>query len=818
MALPMKPLPIALAVLLAGSACASSPRATHAIGGDTLGLEKPRLPTGVRLDPAGTQYDLRVAMPLTMVLAPGGRSLVISSAGYRQPGLDVVDRGTGAITQSLPQAAAFLGLAFAPDGGALFASGANQDVVYRYAWANERASLADSIVLAAKPPDSAGTRYPAGLAVSPDGTRLYVAENVADSLAMIDLRGKRILRRLPTGHLPYAVAAAPDGRLYVSNWGEETVSVFRDSAGTLYDRGRILVGRHPSALFLNHDGTRLFVACASTDRVAVVDTRRRHVETELLDPPLGGPTEGSTPNALALSSDETRLFAAEADANSVAVFDLLPETSNVAGARGNDRLAGRIPVGWYPTALLIAGDTLLVVNGKGRGTVANPAGPQPIVSAEHKRTAEAQYTLALLKGTLMMVPVARAAGDELAALTTRVTRANGWDQTAVTQHYPPIAHVIYIIKENRTYDQVLGDERQGDGDTALVFFGRSVTPNIHALAERFGLYDRFFVNAEVSAQGHDWSTAAYVTDYREKTTPSNYAEKRNANDESAEGEDAAEPANGYLWNLAQRAGISYRNYGEFLDPDKERPGYYTTGKPYLASHSHPTFPNFDMKIPDQHRADLWLGEFADLVNQRKLPALETIWLPRDHTAGGRPGFNTPRAMAADNDLALGRIVEALSHSDYWRSTVIFVLEDDAQNGPDHVDSHRAPVLVISPWARGGAIHRFTNTTDVLKTIEELLHLKSMSQFDRYGRALRDVWRDRPDLTPYTVIRPSIDLAEVNPDTGRQARASTGFNLEVADAIDDDAFNRVLWTIEKGEGTPYPGPQQADALTLGLGSR
>jgi DNA-binding beta-propeller fold protein YncE len=814
----MKQRSTALAVLAACSACAPSPKPTRAIGGDTLGLEKPRLPTGVRLDPAGTQYDLRAAMPLAMVLAPGGRALVISSAGYRAPGLDVIDRRTGAITQSLPQTAAFLGLAFSPDGGTLFASGANQDVVYRYTWANDRAALADSIVLAAKAPDSAGTRYPAGLAVSPDGSRLYVAENVADSLALIDLGGKRILQRLSTGHLPYAVAAAPDGLLYVSNWGEETVSVFRDSAGTLYDRGRIVVGRHPSALLLNHDGSRLFVACASTDRVAVVDTRRRHVVTELLDPPLGGPAEGSTPNALALSGDGTRLFVAEADNNAVAVFDLLPETSNVPGAHGDDRLTGRIPAGWYPTAVLAAGDTLLVGNGKGRGTVANPQGPQPIVAAEHRGMAEAQYTLSLLRGTLTVAPVARAAGDELAALTTRVTRVNGWDQAAAGRHYPPIEHVIYIIRENRTYDQVLGDLRQGDGDTTLVFFGRNVTPNAHALAERFGLYDRFFVNAEVSNQGHDWSTAAYVTDYREKTTPPDYANVRQARNESDEGEDAAEPANGHLWNLAQRAGISYRNYGEFLDPDKDRPGRYTTDKPYLASHSHPMYPSFDMKIPDQHRADVWLEDFAGYVRQGNLPALETLHLPRDHTAGGRPGFNTPRAMAADNDLALGRMVEAVSHSAYWRSTVIFVLEDDAQSGPDHVDSHRSPILVISPWARSGTIHRFANTTDVLKTIEELLHLESMSQFDHYGRALRDVWRDRPDLTPYTVIPAAVDIAETNPDTGKQARASARFNLEVADAIDDEAFNRVLWSMEKGERTPYPGPRQADALTLGLGSR
>ena len=319
-------------------------------------------------------------MPFGMVLAPGGRSVVISSAGYREPGLDVIDRATGTITQSLLQDAAFLGLAFSADGQTLYASGAEQDVVYVYRWAEDRATLADSIVLAIKDPKAHETRYPAGLALSPDGRRLYVAEHLADSLAVVDLASKRVVYRLPTEHLPYAVAASADGAIYVSNWAAPTVSVFRDSAGAVSERGRIVVGRHPSALLLNHDGSRLFVACASTDRVAVVDTRQRHVVTELLDPPPAGPDQGSTPNALALSGDESRLFVAEADANAVAVFDLLPETSNVASARGDDRLAGRIPVGWYPTAVLAAGDTLLVAQRQRAGHRGQSRGPQPLVS------------------------------------------------------------------------------------------------------------------------------------------------------------------------------------------------------------------------------------------------------------------------------------------------------------------------------------------------------------------------------------------------------------------------------------------------------
>jgi len=810
-------IPLLLA-LMVGVGCSPGSRPTTTVVRDTVSGGQKRLPTGVRLDPAGSQYDLRAAMPLAMVLAPGGRTLVISSAGYREPGLDVIDRHSGRVRQSLPQPAAFLGLAFAPDGRTLFASGANQDLIYLYQWDGDSATLRDSIVLAQKTHDTTGTRYPAGLAPSSDGRRLYIAENVADSIAVIELTTRRVIRRFATEHLPYAVVAAPDGRVYVSNWGAETVTVLRDSGGIVTDDGRIRVGRHPSALLLNHDSSRLFVACASTDRVAVVDTRRRRVLTELLDPPPTGPDEGSTPNALALSADGTRLFVAEADANAVAVFDLLAETSNDSSAHGNDQLTGRIPVGWYPTSLLVAGDTLLVGNGKGKGTVANPGGPQPIVAPQHRGIADAQYTLALLRGSLTVAPLAHATTQDLAGLTSRVIQANGWDRDATAPHYPPIEHVLYIIKENRTYDQVLSDLRRGDGDTSLIFFGRTVTPNIHALAERFGLYDRFFVNAEVSADGHDWATAAYVTDYREKTTPPHYADQREARDESDEGEDAAEPANGYLWNLAQQAGISYRNYGEFLDPDKGRPGYYTTSKPYLASHSHPTFPSFDMKIPDQRRADLWLAEFDQQVRQRAFPILETIWLPRDHTAGGRVGFNTPRAMAADNDYALGRIVDAVSHSPYWRSTVLFVLQDDSQDGPDHLDSHRSPLLVISPWASGGVIHRFANTTDVLKTIEELLHLRSLSHFDHFGRPLRDIWRDRPDLTPYAAIKPLVDIAEMNPDTGKQARASASFNLRTVDAIEDQTFNRVLWAMIKGEHVPYPRPRRADALTLGLGRR
>jgi hypothetical protein len=567
---------------------------------------------------------------------------------------------------------------------------------------------------------------------------------------------------------------------------------------------------------LTADGRRLMAASGSTDRISVVDTRTRRVLAELLDPPPAGPGEGSTPNALALSADGTRLFAAEADANAVAVFDLSANTSGVATARGDDKLAGRIPMGWFPTAVLALGDTLLVVNGKGAGTGPNPDGPIPA----GRRNPPTAYTLGQLNGSLSILTAARVRGADLAAFSARVARANGWTGAplAAAKRYPPFAHVIYIIRENRTYDQVLGDVALADGDTSLVLFGRDVTPNAHAIVERFGVFDRFFVNAEVSADGHNWSTGAYATDYTQKTTPTNYAgdgrsyDYEGTNRGRIVADDAAEPASGYLWDLAERAGITYRNFGEFVVEEGPRENRrYRGTKPFLRANTDTLFPWFDMNITDQRRADIWLAQFRQWVANGRMPALQVMHLPRDHTSGGAAGQHTPRTMVADNDLALGRIIEALSQSPFWARTVVFVLEDDAQNGPDHVDSHRSPLLVISAWNRPGVYHRFGNTTDVLRTIEEILGLAALSQFDYYGRPFREIWADRPDSAAYTALTPAQRLDEVNPPRTRAAIESRRFDLSRADAIDDEAFSRVIWLAVKGEGVPYPGARRMSAL-------
>ncbi len=818
---------IACTILLAalGAACSSTPAAPPSPPGWMSGGIG-RLPTGAMLDPTGASTPVG-AMPLAMVLAPGGRSIILSLGGWRQQGLQVVDRASGRVLQTIAQPSAFVGLAVGRDGRTVYASGGNEDAVYRYRWTGDSLVQLDSLSLGARP-RSGGTRYPAGLALSPDGAMLYVTENLGDSLAVVDLASARVRARVATPRYPYGVVVTPDGDVFVSSWTGSVVSVFRPAGAGLEPVGTIPAGRHPSAMTLDRAGTRLYVASASTDRVTVIDTRARRVIATLHDAPPAA-VEGSTPNALALSADERRLYVAEADNNAVAVFDLSDTTPR-------DTLLGRIPVGWYPTALLTSGDTLIVANGKGRGTSPNPTAPQPTrARAAGSRT----YTLGQLDGTLTTIAARDVATtSQLTALSARVTRANGWDRPAgVRTGYPPFEHVIYVIKENRTYDQVLGDLPLADGDTSLLFFPRAVSPNHHALAERFGIYDRFFVNAEVSPDGHNWSTAAYATDYLEKTVPSNYSGRGRSYDYEGTNrgfgaanipeDDVAEPANGYLWDAAVKAGVSLRNYGEFVvrvdsatgaAPNEEqasgarRAGRYAGNKSALRAVTNAQFPGFDLNIRDAVRADIWLRDFAADVRGNSMPALEIVRLPNDHTAGARAGSPTPAAFMADNDHALGRMVEAVSRSPYWRNTVFFVLEDDAQNGPDHVDSHRSLLLVISAYSKSGAIHRWTNTTDVVATMLAILGAPNLSQFDTHARPLRDIWNATADLAPFTVLVPAVDSLAVNPKATRGARESARLELAQEDRADEALFNRVLWRTIKGRA-PYPDLRRAPTAEL-----
>jgi DNA-binding beta-propeller fold protein YncE len=756
------------------------------------------LPTGVRLDPVGEKISSG-NMPLGMIPSPDGTHLILSLGGWREQGIQIIDLVRQQVTQTLKQDGAFFGLAFSRDGRTVYASGGNEDAVYSYDWNGKNATFRARIELAKKEPNKMGSRYPAGLAVSKNGKFLYVAENVGETLAVIDLSNQTVVQRLATEHYPYAVTVSRNGSVYVSAWGGKSVLVFTSQpSGTLSYSGRIGVGRHPSAMVVDEVHSRLFVALASVDQVVMVDTRTRKVLRRFNDAAPGAPQEGSTPNALALSADLSRLFVAEADSNAVAVFDVTARTTKNSIATD---LIGRIPTDWYPTAVVQQGEKLLILSGKGEGTKANPDGPTPGGGIDQPLA----FTLGQLNGTVRLVS-ANFTSQTLSVLSRRVAIANHWNSPNVRRRYPPFKHVLYIIKENRTYDQLFGDLPDGDGDPNLVFFGPNETPNHRALAKRFGLFDRFFTNAEVSSQGHIWSTAAYVTDYGEKTIPSIYSDRRPDIDEG----DADEPANGFLWTLAVNSGVTFRDYGEWVQVGTQ--GFSTT-RAGLRPDISPEYPPFDMTIPDQKRADVWVSEFQNFVARGEMPQLEIMHLPGDHTAGARPGLPTPRACMADNDLALGRIVEAISHSLFWKDTVLFVLEDDAQAGPDHVDSHRSVLLVISAYNKPGTIHRFVNTTDILAAIEDILHLGRMSQYDYFSRPLGNVFSGKPDLTPYSAIKPIQRLDELNPATGPGAEESKLFNLMAPDKIDDAAFNRVLWRAVKGDALPMPKPNYSSPTHL-----
>jgi DNA-binding beta-propeller fold protein YncE len=759
------------------------------------------LATGLRLDPAGEFVDLG-SMPLAMALSPEGDKLIVVLSGWREQGIQVVDLKSRQVTQTLKQDAAFYGLAFSPDRQEFYASGGNEDAIFCYSWHDGAATFQRKIILGQKKPDDTGSRYPAGLAASRRGNLLYVAENVGDSLAVLDPANGQVVQRFPTEHYPYAVTVAAGGQVYVSAWGSDTVSIFQSRAdGKLIYLGRLRVGRHPSALLANASGSRLFVALGGTDQIAVVDTHARKVLRYLSDAAPSGPSEGSTPNALALSQDESRLFVAEADNNAVAVFDVSAEKSGKNLASARDHLLGRVPTDWYPTAVLENGKQLLVLTGKGHGSHANPDGPTPGQSPFKRPLG---YALGQLNGTLRTLPSGLNAAT-LAQYSHRVAVANNWDRPPQKRHYPPFKHVLYIIKENRTYDQVLGDLPEGDGDPDLVFFGKDVAPNHRALGLRFGLFDRFFTNAEVSSQGHIWSTAAYVTDYGEKTIPSLYSDRR----ASVDGEESNEPADGFLWTLAKKKGIRFRDYGEMVDSG---PNGWPLTQRELGPDVSPIYPQFNLKITDQKRANAWIAELQQFVEEGEMPQLEVMHLPGDHTAGGQAGYPTPRAYMADNDLALGRIVEALSHSPFWRDTVVFVLEDDSQAGPDHVDSHRSPFFAISAYSRPGTAHRFANTTDVVAAIEDILGLGRLSKFDYFSRPLSDVFAATPDLTPYQAMVPTADMNEINPPKTAAALQSQGLDFSAPDRVNDAVFNQILWSMLKGD-TPPPASVSKSPLQL-----
>jgi YVTN family beta-propeller protein len=796
------------------------------------------LPNGWMLAPAGRHIPIG-DLPLGMVLSQDGRRLVVTNNGLARPTLTVVDVDRLVVTQRLPLDHAWLGLAWHPDGTRLYSSGAAQNSVVEVQYAKGVLSKPQVIPIAqASERPGPGTNRPApidpdkqafigGVAVTPDGSRVFAVQVLGLALSAIDANTRAVTRTIPLPAEGYTAVVSPDGStVYVSVWGAARVLAF--DAKTLNLRREIAVGEHPNALVVSRDGSRLFVACANTNAVWSIDTSRGEPVEQISIALYPNAPPGSTPNALALSPDGRTLLVANADNNTVAVVDVSAPTGS--------RVSGFIPTGWYPTGVAFSADgrAIFVLSGKGLTSAPNPRGPQPGVSS----FVQEQYSGAMLQGALSVVPTPSA--DALDAFTKTVYRitayrdefrlapANAPGASPIPRRVgdpSPIKYVFYVIRENRTYDQILGDLDRGNGDPTLCLFGEEVTPNAHALARQFVTLDAFFVDAEVSYDGHAFSTGAIATDFVEKIWPTNYGgrgarylSEGGGAQRNAYGNITA-PAQGYIWDAVRRAGKTVRSYGEFavrgFDPEWDKDagvGEVNASVPGLKGLVNPKYPPYDLSIPDNQRIDIWLEEFRQFERNGQLPALNIIRLGNDHTAGTRPGYPTPRAMIAENDVALGRLVDAISHSRYWKESAIFVLEDDAQNGPDHVDAHRSPAFVISPFAkRGATVSTLYTTSGMLRTMELILGAEPMTQYDSAATPMYDAFQPTPDQAPFTRLEARVPLDEKNDKFSYGAQASMAMNLEEADRAPEYELNVILWRAVRGPNSMMPPPVRAAFL-------
>jgi YVTN family beta-propeller protein len=815
-------------------------------------------PTNQTLRPVGTEITFG-GRPMDVALSPDGKTLAVLN--FRS--LTLIDLEKKEVKQNIPVAGGhpFAGILW--DGDTIYTSQI-RGVIQPYQVDEKGAAKAGKEV---RLPSERGSvsPLPAGMAVSHDRT-LYVVLNRENALSACHLDEVRKTQaeegagespfslRIPVGVAPYTVAVSNDGKkVYVSNWGGRraregdvtansagtpavvdpetgvastgTVTVL--SAGGVKPSQEIKVGLHPCAMVAHPTAPLLFVANANSDTVSVIHTDTDEVIHTIVVKPDKRLPFGSAPNALAISPDGKRLYVANGGNNCVAVFVLgsihVSARNSVSAFTFQDmRLLGLIPTGWYPGALRLTpdGKTLIVANVKGRGAL-NPS-PTRKGHNSHDHL-----------GSVSIIPVPT--DEQLKELTKRVYENNKWNEVLNAQRprwLPPFKHVVYIIKENRTYDQVLGDLGRGNGDPNLCQFGREVTPNHHALAEQFVTLDNFYCSGVLSADGHQWTNEAYVVDYLEKFF-GQFARSYPYN-----GTDPlAYASSGFLWDNALKHGKTFRDYGEFVLTSFEPAN--ATWKDIYADWKNGTqkvkfinrtevaplsrwmcqqFPGFTGRVPDQVRADIFLKEFREFERNGNFPNLVMMLLPDDHTVGTSPGSPTPRATVADNDLALGRIVEAISKSRFWKDTVIFVVEDDAQGGADHVDGHRTVAFCISPYTRRGAVDStLYNQTSIVRTIELILGLPPMNQFDLTATPMYECFGAEKDLSPYIALPNKIPLDELNPPLralrGKAlyfAQQSLKQNFTYPDAADEDMLNRIIWHSVKGYDVRFPEEFTCDA--------
>ncbi len=807
------------------------------------------LPNQWSLRPTGRQVPMG-DLPINIAVHPGSRFAAVLHSGYGKHEVVIVDLKSSAIVTRQPIAETFYGIEFSRDGTQLFCSGAGDEVIHRFTFRNGSVTNHEQVKL--RDPRERGV--PAGLAVSRDAKSLYAANVWGSSVTKMDLTTKIAEWNIPVSTGPVAsngkpvipptdadLAAAtkrteavldpadPNApfpyaclldekrqRLYVSLWAKAAIAVVDLKTRTLI--ALWATEEHPNEMVLTKSGRYLFVANANRNTVTVLDTQSGRAVETLVASLHSSLLPGTTPNSLALAPDEKMLFVANACNNTVAVFDV--------STPGKSRSMGFIPVGWYPTSVRVTpdGKHLLVANGKGVTSKANPGGPQP---GKKSAGTVVEYIGGLFQGTLSIIdlPSRKAFEQQLAGYTTQAYRCSPLKADGVVSaqrptgnpipgkpgDVGPIKYCIYVIKENRTYDQVLGDMAEGNGDRKLCLFPEKVTPNHHALAREFVLLDNFYVESEVSADGHEWTVGAYATDFVEKFWPLNYGHNKSGKfPYPSEGRfSIAESSGGYIWDRAREANVTYRSYGEFVNNGKTLNDPATARVAGLRGHIDERFHGWDMDYSDIKRAERFVQEVKRFEKEGDMPRLQIVRLGNDHTYGTTLGKLTPTAMVAENDLAFGMLVEGVSSSKFWPQTAIFVVEDDAQNGPDHVDAHRTIAYAISPYIKRRSVDStMYSTSSMLRTMELILGLKPMSQFDAAAMPMYGSFQEKPDSTPYK-SRPAIaDLNERNIKTAWGGEQSKKMDFSKEDAADDLMLNEIIWRSVRGADHPMPAPTRA----------
>jgi DNA-binding beta-propeller fold protein YncE len=789
------------------------------------------LNSGWTIRPAGQQVEVGT-FPMSSVLSRNGKYLLVLNAGYDPPTISVIDVASKNELSKTHVADAWLGLRVDPRSDIFYVGGGTTGKVFEFALDPDTGAVtAKREIPAVEDLANKSTALIGDVELSRDGHYLYAGNLYGNEIAVLDVREGKYLGSWKTGRRPYRIMVAPNGHeLLVTAWGDGLIYVHDSKDGKVVTK--IRAGAHPTdMLWINHPPAaeegqsngftgRVFVTAANTNNTysfgVTADGQLSALETLNVSTSPMHPL-GMTPSALATDETGTKLFVVCSDANAVAQVD-------ISAARS--RVEGFIPTGWYPTAITtLKNGELAILNGKGLGSHPNATnGPNPMKSAAQihaQGSGPVEYVGHIQKGTAQFMPMPD--DEKINSFTQTVIDNSPYrdelldqpitdEQTAYFAkrdgHLSPIQHVIYIIKENRTYDQVLGDMSQGNGDKSLVLFGEEITPNLHQLAHDYILYDNFYENADVSADGHNWASAAIAPDYVTKIWPSEYGHRSKLYNFEG-GEPANTPPAGYIWDNALQAGLTIRDYGQWVTniPLKEVTGpkqVAAVKDPALVPYVDMNYRSFDLEYADVDRAKEFIREWKEFDAASKVPQMSILRMGNDHTQGTTAGKLTPLSYNADNDYAVGMLVDAVSHSNAWSSTAIFIIEDDAQNGPDHVDSHRAPVWVISPFTRRGITDStMYNQTSILRTMELALGLRPMTHFDAGARPMFGSFSQSPNTQPYSVISPKIPLTDRNPGHTASAAESARMDFSDADRADDDALNDVLWRAIKHTEPPVP---------------